>query len=144
MTKTLTVENPIKVNKEVSYYGTGRRKNCVARVWVIPGKGNVEINKCKAIDYVAGRKSLEIALLKPLKLTNTLERYDVVARVSGGGIAGQVGAVAHGISRALIKLDADLRKLLKPEGLLMRDPRMKESKKYGRHRARRGHQYRKR
>jgi small subunit ribosomal protein S9 len=144
MTQTTAVEKPLKVNKEVNYYATGRRKNSVARVWIVPGKGAIEINCRKGLDYMAGRRSLEVALLKPLKLANALERYDVIARVSGGGIAGQIKAVVHGISRALLKLDPDLRKVLKGESLLTRDPRMKESKKYGRHRARKGHQYRKR
>ncbi len=145
MTQTSAVqEKPLKVNQAVKYYGTGRRKNAVARVWLCPGKGIIQINDRKAIEYIAGRKSLEIALVRPLKVTNTLDRYDVIATVCGGGIPGQVGAISHGISRALLKLDPEMRKLLKPEGLLTRDPRMKESKKYGKHRARRGHQYRKR
>ena len=134
----------LKVNQEVNYYGTGRRKNCVARVWLFPGTGQVEINDKKATDYIVNRKSLEVILLRPLQLTNTLERYNVLAKVHGGGISGQVGAISHGISRALLQLDPDLRKVLKNAGLLRRDPRMKESKKYGRKRARKGPQYRKR
>ncbi|MBU0580693.1 MAG: 30S ribosomal protein S9 [Candidatus Margulisbacteria bacterium] len=147
MTDQVKTENKdikIKVNQEVNYYGTGRRKNSIARVWLVPGSGRIEINKKPAIDYVAGRKTLEIMIYKPLKLSGTEARYDVLARVKGGGICGQAGAIAHGISRALLQLDPDLRKLLKEEKLLTRDPRMKESKKYGRKKARKGPQYRKR
>ncbi|MFC1517170.1 30S ribosomal protein S9, partial [Candidatus Margulisiibacteriota bacterium] len=125
-------------------YGTGRRKNARARVWLFPGNGLIEINKTSAQNYIVGRKFLEEMILRPLKLTKTLERYNVLARVSGGGISGQAGAIAHGISRALLQLDPDLRKTLKIEGLLRRDPRMKETKKYGKKKARKGPQYRKR
>jgi small subunit ribosomal protein S9 len=134
----------LKVNQEVNYYGTGRRKNAIARVWVMPGSGKVEVNGREMTDFTHGRLALNEKILRPLVISNTNESHDVVAKTKGGGVVGQTDAIAHGMSRALLKLDPDLRKALKNEGLLTRDPRMKETKKYGHRGARKSPQYRKR
>jgi len=126
------------------YYGTGRRKNAVAKVWLIsPGQGRITINSKPMGQYV-GRETLEMLVREPLELTDTLGRFDVRADAIGGGIAGQAGAVRHGIARALLNYDENLRSALRRSGLLTRDPRIKERKKYGRKRARRGFQWTKR
>jgi small subunit ribosomal protein S9 len=127
----------------VKYYGTGRRKTAVARVWVKPGKGEIQVNNRPLNAYIM-RQTLEDSVKSPLKLTNTSNQYDVIAYVKGGGLTGQAGAVRHGITRALLMVNPDYRKILKREGLVTRDPREKESKKYGRKKARKGFQYRKR
>ncbi len=126
------------------YYGVGRRKTSVARVRLYPGTGSVMINGKPSTDYFGGRGLNQILLMAPLRATQTAERFDVVATVVGGGVSGQVGAVRHGIARALIRFDEELRPTLKSEGMLTRDPRMKERKKVGLKRARKAPQYTKR
>ena len=125
------------------YYGTGRRKSCVARVRLVPGTGNVVING-RTLDEYFGRGTLELIIRQPLQLTGTNDQYDVIANVAGGGASGQAGAIRHGISRALLHVDADLRGSLKKAGFLTRDPRMKERKKYGLKKARKASQFSKR
>lgn len=115
---------------EATYYGTGRRKTSVARVRLVPGQGNITINGRTLDDYF-DLKTLELIIKQPLELTGTTAAYDVIANVQGGGRTGQAGAIRHGISRALLEVDGDYRKVLKSAGLLTRDPRMKERKKYG-------------
>ena len=125
------------------YYGTGRRKKSVARVRLVPGQGKIIINNREMSDYF-GLKTLELIVKQPLELTNTTDQYDVLVNVNGGGATGQAGAIRHGISRALLEVDADFRKALKKEGFLTRDPRMKERKKYGIKKARKASQFSKR
>jgi len=112
------------------FYGTGRRKKSVARVRVYPGTGSITIND-RAIDDYFGLETLKLIVRQPLVLTGTTEKFDVVCRVNGGGVTGQAGAIRHGMSRALLKFDEELRPALKKAGFLTRDPRMKERKKYG-------------
>ena len=125
------------------YLGTGRRKKSVARVRLIPGTGNITINKRDVEEYF-GLETLKMIVRAPLVLTNTLSKFDVIVNVYGGGTTGQAGAIRHGISRALIVADAELRGTLKKAGFLTRDPRMKERKKYGLKGARRAPQFSKR
>ncbi len=125
------------------YYGTGRRKSSVARVYLIPGKGNITVNK-RTIDDYFGLETLKVIVRQPLTLTDTTTKYDVLVTVHGGGYTGQAGAVRHGIARALLQVDAEYRPALKKEGYLTRDPRMKERKKYGLKAARRAPQFSKR
>ena len=125
------------------YYGTGRRKKSVARVYVMPGKGNITINK-RNIDEYFGLETLKVIVRQPLVATNTEGKYDIVVNVKGGGYTGQAGAIRHGLSRALLKVDEEFRPTLKKEGYLTRDPRMKERKKYGLKAARRAPQFSKR
>jgi small subunit ribosomal protein S9 len=124
-------------------YGTGKRKGAVARVWLQPGTGKITINGKDAPDYL-NRLKLVLMVEEPQQITATRETLDVVADVAGGGIAGQAGAVRHGIAKALVDMDVDYRSKLGPSGLLTRDPRVKERKHAGRHRARRGKQFSKR
>ena len=128
---------------KIQYMGTGRRKKSVARVFLVPGNGNVVINKRSMDDYF-GLDTLKYIVNQPLVLTDTLSRYDVKVNVHGGGFTGQAGAIRHGISRALVKADENLRAILKKEGFLTRDSRMKERKKYGLKKARRAPQFSKR
>jgi small subunit ribosomal protein S9 len=123
--------------------GTGRRKNAVARVRIQPGEGRITVNEKDILAFL-GRKVLELAANAPLRVTSTQRKFDVSVRVEGGGTSGQAGAIAHGIARALINLDPDYRPALKKAGLLTRDARMKERKKYGLKRARKAPQYTKR
>ena len=125
------------------YYGTGRRKKSVARVYVMPGKGKITINK-RDIDEYFGLETLKVIVRQPLVATNTDGKYDIVVNVKGGGYTGQAGAIRHGLSRALLKVDEEFRPTLKKEGFLTRDPRMKERKKYGLKAARRAPQFSKR
>ena len=125
------------------YYGTGRRKNSVARVRVYPGSGAITINGREIDDYF-GLETLKTIVRQPLALTETLGKFDVVCTVTGGGVSGQAGAIRHGLARALTKFNAELRPALKEAGLLTRDPRMKERKKYGLKAARRAPQFSKR
>ena len=125
------------------YYGTGRRKHSVARVRVYPGSGTITING-RGIDDYFGLDTLKLIVRQPLTLTDTVEKFDVVCTVAGGGVTGQAGAIRHGISRALLEFDAELRPTLKKAGFLTRDPRMKERKKYGLKGARRAPQFSKR
>ena len=125
------------------YYATGKRKDAVARVWLTPGEGNITINGKSMSDYV-GRKSLELLITQPFSIVDAEGKFDVWATAKGGGISGQAGAVRHGISIALTEADADNRTALRRGGFLTRDPRVKERKKYGRKKARRGFQFSKR
>ena len=125
------------------FYGTGRRKKSIARVYVVPGKGNITINNRDIDDYF-GLETLKVIVRQPLVATETVEKYDVKVNVKGGGYTGQAGAIRHGIARALLKVDEDFRPTLKKAGYLTRDPRMKERKKYGLKAARRAPQFSKR
>ena len=125
------------------YLGTGRRKKSVARVRLLPGAGKITINKRDIDDYF-GMETLKMIVRAPLTLTNNLGKYDVLVNVYGGGTTGQAGAIRHGISRALIIAQPELRGVVKKAGYLTRDPRMKERKKYGLHAARRAPQFSKR
>ena len=125
------------------FYGTGRRKHSVARVRLYAGTGNVTINGRDIDDYF-GLETLKLIVRQPLTLTNTTSSFDVVCTVAGGGVTGQAGAIRHGIARALLQVNAEYRPLLKSAGLLTRDPRMKERKKYGLKAARRAPQFSKR
>ena len=125
------------------FYGTGRRKKSIARVYLVPGTGNITINK-RNIDEYFGLETLKVVVRQPLVATETLDKYDVIVTVKGGGYTGQAGAVRHGIARALLQVDNDFRPVLKKAGFLTRDPRMKERKKYGLKAARRAPQFSKR
>ena len=125
------------------FYGTGRRKSSVARVYLKPGKGNIVINKRDIDDYF-GMETLKMVVRQPLVATDTVGKYDVQVNVRGGGTTGQAGAIRHGIARALLKADDEFRPTLKQAGFLTRDPRMKERKKYGLKAARRAPQFSKR
>ena len=125
------------------FYGTGRRKESVARVRVYGGTGKITINDRDIDDYF-GLETLKLIVRQPLAITDTTEKFDIVCRVSGGGVTGQAGAIRHGLSRALLQYDESLRPALKKAGFLTRDPRMKERKKYGLKAARRAPQFSKR
>ena len=125
------------------YYGTGRRKSSIARVYVMPGKGNVTINKRDIDDYF-GLETLKVIVRQPLAAIDAADKFDVVVNVDGGGYTGQAGAIRHGIARALVQADAENRPVLKKAGFLTRDSRMKERKKYGLKAARRAPQFSKR
>ena len=127
----------------VQYIGTGRRKTSVARVRLLPGSGNININK-RDIEEYFDYDTLKTLVREPLRITDTLDKYDVFVNVNGGGVTGQAGAIRHGISRALIVADEDLRPVLKRAGFLTRDSRMKEREKYGLRGARRAPQFSKR
>ena len=129
--------------KEATFYGTGRRKSSVARVFITPGTGNMTING-RTLDEYFGLETLKVIVNQPIVLTGTTGQYDYKITVKGGGTTGQAGAIRHGISRALIEADADFRPILKKAGYLTRDPRMKERKKYGLKGARRAPQFSKR
>ncbi|MDF1616052.1 30S ribosomal protein S9 [Petrocella sp. FN5] len=128
---------------QVKYYGTGRRKSSVARVYLVPGNGKITINKRDIDDYF-GYETLKVITKQPLVLTETLSKFDVIVNAHGGGFTGQAGAIRHGISRALLEADIEYRPALKKAGFLTRDPRMKERKKYGLKAARRAPQFSKR
>ena len=132
-----------KASKAARYYGTGRRKSSVARVYLVPGTGKVTINKRDIEDYF-GLNTLKMVVRQPLELVQTADKFDIICTVRGGGLTGQSGAIRHGVSRALLKADADYRPALKKAGFLTRDPRMKERKKYGLKAARRAPQFSKR
>ena len=125
------------------YYGTGRRKTSVARVRLVPGTGNITVNE-RALNEYFGRQTLELIVRQPLNLTGTVEQYDVIAKVAGGGPSGQAGAIRHGISRALLHVDGELRQSLKKAGFLTRDSRKTERKKPGLKKARKASQFSKR
>ena len=129
--------------KAARFYGTGRRKKSIARVYLMPGKGEITINK-RPIDEYFGLETLKVIVRQPMAATDTVDKYDVLVNVHGGGYTGQAGAIRHGISRALLQVDADYRPVLKKAGFLTRDPRMKERKKYGLKAARRAPQFSKR
>jgi small subunit ribosomal protein S9 len=128
---------------DINYTATGRRKSSVARVTMVPGKGDFSINRRSFEDYFP-RPTLRMMIRQPLELTGMVGKFDVNANIDGGGLTGQAGALRHGISRALVKMDADLRGKLKKEGFLTRDPREKERKKYGQKGARARFQFSKR
>ncbi|HEX9137331.1 MAG TPA: 30S ribosomal protein S9 [Nitrospirota bacterium] len=125
------------------YYATGRRKNSIARVWMMPGSGKVTIND-RPIDQYFGRDVLKMIIRQPFEVTGTVDKFDVLVSVLGGGNSGQAGAIRHGISKALLAVDAESRGKLRKEGLLTRDPRAKERKKYGQKGARARFQFSKR
>jgi small subunit ribosomal protein S9 len=128
---------------KAKYYGTGRRKSSIARVYLVPGTGKVTINKRDMNEYF-GLETLKLIVRQPLVITDTADKFDVIVNVRGGGFTGQAGAIRHGISRALLHADQDYRPVLKKAGFLTRDPRMKERKKYGLKAARRAPQFSKR
>ena len=129
--------------EKIYYYGTGRRKNAIARVRLVEGSGKITING-KDIDEFCGLETLKVIARQPLTVTNTTAKYDVIATVKGGGFTGQAGAIRHGIARALNEANAEFRPALKQNGFLTRDPRMKERKKYGLKKARKAPQFSKR
>ena len=128
---------------EVNFHAVGRRKKAIARVRLIPGEGNIVVNKRSLDDYF-GYETLKTVVRQPLALTDTASRFDVIVNVKGGGYTGQAGAIRHGIARALVKADEELKPAIKKAGFLTRDPRMKERKKYGLKAARRAPQFSKR
>ena len=128
---------------DAKYYGTGRRKKSIARVYLVPGTGKITINKRDIDDYL-GAETLKVVVRQPLVATETVDKYDVLVNVHGGGFTGQAGAIRHGIARALLEADKDFRPVLKSAGYLTRDPRMKERKKSGLKGARRAPQFSKR
>ncbi|HHX39141.1 MAG TPA: 30S ribosomal protein S9 [Armatimonadetes bacterium] len=127
----------------IRYYATGHRKNATAKVWLTPGSGNVTVNG-RSLESFLGRRALEMIVRQPFEVTGSAERFDVIAKTLGGGISGQAGAIRHGIAKALVIADDNLKPTLRRLGFLTRDPRVKERKKYGRKRARRGFQFSKR
>ncbi|MEE8815346.1 MAG: 30S ribosomal protein S9 [Lachnospiraceae bacterium] len=129
--------------KATTYYGTGRRKSSVARVFMTPGKGNITVNK-RSLDEYFGLDTLKTIVMQPLTATGTADQFDLYITVKGGGTTGQAGAIRHGIARALLEVDPEYRATLKANGYLTRDPRMKERKKYGLKKARRAPQFSKR
>ncbi len=128
---------------QVKFYGTGRRKNAVAKVYIYPGEGKISVNNKDVLAYF-GRKALEMVIRQPLEITGTTGSFDVTVKALGGGVSGQAGAVRMGLARALIQADPNLRPVLKKAGFLTRDPRMKERRKYGLKKARRAPQFSKR
>ena len=132
-----------KAAKSAKFYGTGRRKKSIARVDLVPGKGDISIKK-RSIDEYFGLETLKVIVRQPLTATETADKYDVIVNVKGGGYTGQAGAIRHGIARALLQVDNEFRPTLKKAGYLTRDPRMKERKKYGLKAARRAPQFSKR
>jgi small subunit ribosomal protein S9 len=128
---------------DAQYRGTGRRKKAIARVRLVPGTGKININKRDLEDYIK-YETLRVVVREPLMITDTMGQYDVLVNVKGGGYTGQAGAIRHGISRALLQVDSELRPILKKAGFLTRDSRMKERKKYGLKKARRASQFSKR
>ena len=128
---------------DIQYYGTGRRKTSTARVYLRPGAGNVVVNR-KTFDVYFPNETLRMIIRQPLNLTETANKFDILANVAGGGPSGQAGAIRHGITRALLEYNADLRPTLKHAGLITRDPRIKERKKYGQKGARKRFQFSKR
>lgn len=126
-----------------SYYGTGKRKSSIARVWLKPGSGKIVINK-KDIDDYFGRETSKMVVKQPLELTDNVDKFDIYVTVCGGGDSGQAGAIKHGITKALLEVDVVLRGTLKKAGFITRDSRIKERKKYGKAAARRSFQFSKR
>lgn len=132
----------VSVDKN-AFYSVGRRKQAVARVWMMPGQGKIAINRRDVEEYF-GRATSKMIIRQPLELTETLGRYDIFVNVAGGGLSGQADAIRHGITRALMKINASFRPALKKEGYVTRDPRIKERKKYGQRGARARFQFSKR
>ena len=137
------INNKVKLNFKDSKYATGRRKKSIARVWLKKGTGSIQING-KRIDEYFKKLNLQIAILRPLSITNREKEYDIRCTVSGGGLTGQAGAISHGLARALVEYEPELKPTLKKEKLTTRDSRSVERKKYGRRKARRGFQFSKR
>ena len=129
--------------EKIAFYGTGRRKKSISRVRLVNGNGNITINN-KSLDEFLGIETLKVIVKQPLVATNSLDKFDVIAKVTGGGISGQAGAIRHGIARALVEANAEYRPALKSAGFLTRDARMKERKKYGLKKARKAPQFSKR
>jgi small subunit ribosomal protein S9 len=127
----------------VSYYGTGKRKSSIARVWLKPGSGNIIVN-CKSLDDYFGRETSKMMIKQPLELTENIGKFDILVTVRGGGDSGQAGAIKHGITKALMEFDINLRPILKKAGFITRDSRVKERKKYGKAAARASFQFSKR
>ncbi|MCF6264968.1 MAG: 30S ribosomal protein S9 [Desulfuromusa sp.] len=128
---------------EQKYYATGKRKTSIARVWMKPGTGEIVVNK-RPLDVFFGRETSKMVIRQPLELTDNLGKFDISVNVSGGGISGQAGAIKHGITKALLEVNPDLRATLKQAGFITRDSRIKERKKYGRAGARKSFQFSKR
>lgn len=128
---------------EQKYYATGKRKTSVARVWMKPGEGKIVVNK-RTLDEYFGRETSKMIIRQPLELTDNMGKYDIFVNVCGGGPSGQAGAIRHGITKALLEVDVEMRGVLKKAGLITRDSRIKERKKYGRRAARRSFQFSKR
>ena len=143
MAEKKTTTKKVAKSKVVQFCATGRRKQSIARVRLVPGNGQVTINN-KPMDEYFGLGTLRLIVNQPLELTNTKEKYDVLVNVHGGGLSGQAGAIKHGISRALVKAEENLKAEIKPAGFLTRDARVKERKKYGLKKARKAPQFRKR
>ena len=129
--------------EKITFYGTGRRKKSIARVRLVNGNGNITVNN-KSLDEFFGVETLKVIVKQPLVTTNSLDKFDVIAKVTGGGISGQAGAIRHGIARALVEANSENRPALKVAGFLTRDARMKERKKYGLKKARKAPQFSKR
>ena len=129
--------------EKIMFRGTGRRKSSIARVRIVAGNGNITINN-QSIDEYFGTEILKVIVKQPLVVTNTLDKYDIICTVKGGGFTGQAGAIRHGIARALLEVNAEFRPVLKSNGFLTRDSRMKERKKYGLKKARKAPQFSKR
>jgi small subunit ribosomal protein S9 len=140
--KTATTEAQLKVAKE-NFYGTGKRKNAIAKVWLFTGEGVISINDKSVKDFI-NNESLSDVIMSPLQVLGLDKKYNVKASTNGGGIVGQATAIQLGIARALVEMNQEFRKKLKEHGFLTRDPRVKERKKYGRKKARKGYQFRKR
>ena len=134
---------PKAKSEKIMFYGTGRRKSSISRVRLVEGTGNITING-KNIDEYLGVETLKVIVRQPLVATNTLSKYDVICKVIGGGFTGQAGAIRHGIARALLEANSEYRPILKSNGYLTRDPRMKEIKKYGLKKSRKAPQFSKR
>lgn len=132
-----------KTSEKIVFYGTGRRKKSIARVRLVTGSGIITVNG-KPLDEYFGVETLKVIVKQPLTVSSTLDKYDVIAKVIGGGISGQAGAIRHGISRALLEANGEYRPILKSSGFLTRDARMKERKKYGLKKARKSPQFSKR
>lgn len=131
------------MNETIQYYGTGRRKTAAARVFLRPGDGSIQVNDQSIDDYFS-RETLKMVVKQPLQVTETSEKFDIMVTVQGGGSSGQAGAIRHGIARALLEFNSELRDRLKSAGFLTRDPRKKERKKYGQPKARKRFQFSKR
>jgi len=129
--------------EKIAFYGTGRRKKSIARVRIVNGNGNITVNN-KSLDEFFGVETLKVIAKQPLVATNSLDKFDVIAKVTGGGISGQAGAIRHGLARALVEANSEYRPTLKSAGFLTRDARMKERKKYGLKKARKAPQFSKR
>ena len=143
LTNTLPIKEKVITNFKDSKYATGRRKKSIAKVWLKRGSGNIQVNGKKMIDYFQ-KQNLQIAIIRPFTITNRQNEFDVKCTVKGGGLSGQAGAIIHGIARAIVLFEPELKTTLKKEKLTTRDSRAVERKKYGRRKARRSFQFSKR